>query len=190
MTIKKRAIELANGAKNRAEGLSYELQQPQMLEKVKSTLLESKKTVQNVDASGFKLMNFFAVFSLSALLISTFFPVTSFMGRSTPLSDLVPAWLYVVTLLALCSHLFGAKQILSRALMLFLVLAICFSVIEQLSGILKYTGMPRIDDVFRLLIEVVAIGFYLFVMSFVLLIISLVKPAYSANSEFWGRLIK
>lgn len=190
MIFKDKAIELANGAKNKAENLSSELQQSQVLDKAKSKLSETKEAVENIDTSGIKLMNLFTVFSLSALLISTFFPVTSFMGRSAPLSELVPTWLYVVTLITLCSNLLGAKQILSRGLILFLVLAISFSVVDQISGMLKYTGMPRGDNVLRLLVDVVGIGFYLFLVSFVFVVISLLKPGYTANSEFWGRLIK
>ena len=190
MTFKNKAIELANEAKNSAEKLSKEVQQSQAFEQVKSTLAETKEKASAIDTSGLKLMNFFAVFSLVALLISTFFPLANVMGNSLPLSEVTPTWLYVITALALCSHLFGAKQIISRGLIIFLLAAISLTIFQQVSDMLQVFGAPRSRDLMRLATEVLGAGFYLFIVSFILVIVTALKPRYKANNEFWSKLIQ
>lgn len=190
MSIKNKAIELANETKSKACTLSSDFKESGILEKAKITLSDTKEAVSKIDSTGFKLMNFFAVFSLSALLISTFFPITRIMGQSLPLSELTPSWLYVVTLVTLFSYLLGAKQMLSRGLIVFLIAAISFTVFSQLSDVLRYTGMPRGADVINILVEILGAGFYLFMISFVLLIIAGLKPGYSSNADFWSKIIK
>jgi len=190
MTFKNKAIELANEAKISAEKLSKDVKQSQVFEQAKSTFVETKEKAAAIDTSGLKLMNLFAVFSMSALLLSTFFPLVNVMGSSTLLSDFTPTWLYVITVLALCSHLLGAKQLLSRGLVVFLLVAISFTVYQQVSDILQLTGMPRSNDLARLAAEVLGAGFYLFMVSFTLVIFTALKPGYKANSEFWGKLIQ
>lgn len=190
MTLKNKAIELANEAKNSATNLSNDLQQSSVFEQAKSALGDTKEKVATIDTSGLKLMNFFAVFSLSALLLSTFFPVVSMMGSSVPLSEVVPVWLYVITVMALCSHLFGVKQLLSRSLMALLLVTISVTLIQEVSDALQLFGRVRERDMIRLATEVLGIGFYLFAVSLVLVILAALKPGYKTNSEFWGKLIQ
>jgi flagellar biosynthesis protein FlhB len=190
MTFKNKAIELANEAKNNVQRFSKEVQGSQMFDQTKSTLAETKEKATAIDSSALKLMNFFAVFSLSALLISTFFPLANVMGSSIALSDFSPSWLYVIAALALCSNLFGAKQLVSRGLIIFLLAAISFTVFQQVSDMLQVFGAPRSRDLIRLATEVLGAGFYLFVVSFILIIITALKPGYKTNNELWDKLIQ
>lgn len=176
MTFKYRAIEFANEAKKNKEKLS-----------------NAQERVTEVDNASIKLMNFFAVFSLFALLMSTLFPVTHVMGSSMPLSEVTPDWLYALVTLALCSHLFGAAQVLSRGLMLVLLCAISFTLYEQVAGTLQTAqmfGSVRIDDGLTIALKVLGSGFYLFVISFVFVIFAALKPGYQANREFWNKIVQ
>ncbi|WP_022942471.1 hypothetical protein [Psychromonas hadalis] len=190
MMFKDKAIKLANEAKNRAGNLSIELQQSQLFDHVKTKLDEAKEKASAIEISDLKLMNLFAVFSLAALLLSTFLPLARFTGNSIPLSKVTPVWFYVLTVIALCRHLFGAKKSLSRSLVILLVVVISFSVFQQITDALQMLGKPGSQDLIRLATEVLGAGLYLFMVSFIVVIIATVKPGYDTNSELWRKLIQ
>lgn len=193
MTLKNRAIETANEAKNSASNLSNELQQSKVFEQAKSAFAEGKEKVSKVETGSLKVMNFFAVFSLFALLMSTFFPVTSMMGSSVPLSEITPTWLYLLTLCALVSYLFGAKQLLSRGLIMVLLSAIFFTLYQQVSELLSAANMfgrVRTDDFINIALQMLDVGFYLFIISVILVFIALLKPGYKSNDALWRKLIE
>lgn len=189
MTIKSKAVEMANEAKKRAENLSTELKQSQILDKTKAALDETAERVLKAETSSIKLMNFFAVFSLCSLVFSSLFTFGEYWGNSFSLSESAPVWLYMIAITAACSYLLGAKQIISRCLILVLLVAIGFSLYEAISESYIHTSSSSRDS-YSLPIDEIGFGFYLFVVSLLLVIIAMLKPGYQANAQFWGKLIQ
>ncbi|MGI2174574.1 hypothetical protein [Shewanella ulleungensis] len=196
MSLKDKAFEIASEAKTTVGQLTHYLQQSPAFEQAKSKLTETKERALSVDTSGIKLMNLFAVFSLAFMLLSTYFPLMRLMGRSIPLSELTPTWLFIVAILALCSHLFGVKQSISRGLLLLLLLSIAYSVYQQISDLFtaaRVFGSVTTTDMLRTVAEgmkYVDVGFYLFLASLVLVVIALIKPGYKTNHGLWAQLIQ
>ncbi|PKG56124.1 hypothetical protein CXF83_02755 [Shewanella sp. Choline-02u-19] len=196
MSLKNKALDLASEARNTAGQLTSDLQQSQAFEQAKVTLTNTKDRALAVDTASIKLMNFFAVFSLAFMLLSTFFPVMTFMGSSMPLSELTPSWLYVIVILALCSHLLGAKQLISRSLLLILLVSIGYTLYQQLAEMFQMTQMlggARTKDIMRGLGEALKytdIGLYLFLVSLVLVVITTIKPGYKTNHALWAQLVQ
>ncbi|QDE31297.1 hypothetical protein [Shewanella polaris] len=196
MSLKDKAFDLANEAKRTAGQLTHDLQQSQAFEQAKSSLSNTKERALAVDPAGIKLMNFFAVFCLAFMLLSTFFPLMNMMGSSVPLSDITPTWLYLVTIIALLSHLFGVKQSISRGLLLLLLLSITYTVYQQIADIFQTAQMfggARTKDIIRVAAEGLKyadIGFYLFLVSLVLVVIATIKPGYKTNHALWAQLVQ
>ncbi|WP_350433339.1 hypothetical protein ABIS04_09610 [Shewanella sp. H8] len=196
MSLKDKAVDLASEAKRTAGQLTHDLQQSQAFEQVKSSLSNTKERALAVDPAGIKLMNFFAVFCLAFMLLSTYFPLMNVMGSSMPLSDITPTWLYLVTIVALLSHLFGVKQSISRGLLLLLLLSIIYTVYQQVSDIFQAAqifGGARTKDIIRVAAEGLKyadIGFYLFLVSLVLVVIATIKPGYKTNHALWVQLVQ
>ncbi|MCL1056516.1 hypothetical protein L2729_00740 [Shewanella gelidimarina] len=199
MSLKNKALDLASEARNTAGQLTSDLQQSQAFEQAKVTLTNTKDRALAVDTASIKLMNFFAVFSLAFMLLSTFFPVMTFMGSSMPLSELTPSWLYVIVILALCSHLLGAKQLISRSLLLILLVSIGYTLYQQLAEMFQMfqmtqmLGGSRTKDIMRGLGEALKytdIGLYLFLVSLVLVVITTIKPGYKTNHALWAQLVQ
>jgi hypothetical protein len=182
MTFKHETIELANEAKNRANALSTVLKQVQVLEKAKAGFSETTEKILTVDTSGFKLMNLFAVFSLCGLILSSFVTFGEYWGRSFTLSDSTPVWVYIIAITALCSHLFGAKQMISRCLILTLLLVMGFSLYNAISEFYIHTSSIS-RNTYSLPIDKVSFGFNLFMVSLPMVIIAMLKPGYQSNDQ-------
>ncbi|MCL1046856.1 hypothetical protein L2737_16225 [Shewanella electrodiphila] len=189
MTIKNRAVEMANKAQKRAENLSTEFKQSQSLDKAKAAFDETAERVLKVDKSGIKLMNLFAVCSLCSLMFSSLFTFGEYWGYSFSLSESTPAWLYIIAIVTLCSYLLGAKQAVSRSLNFVLLVAIGWRFYEVISESVIHTSSLSRDN-YSLPIDDVGFGFYLFMGSLLMVIISMLKPGYQANTQFWGKLIQ
>jgi hypothetical protein len=189
MTIKSKVLEMANEAKQHADNLSTELKQSQVLDKAKAKLDETTTRVLKADASGLKLMNLFAVFSLFCLMFSSLFTFGEYWGITFSLSESIPAWLYIIAISALCSYLLGAKQAISRCLILVLLVAIGLSFYEVISESVIHTS-NRSRESYNLPIDEVGFGFYLFAISLLMVFIAMVKPGYQANKQFWMKLIQ
>ncbi|MGX9463005.1 hypothetical protein ACWXWU_17470 [Shewanella sp. A14] len=196
MSLKDKALDAVSEAKNTASQLTHDLQQTQAFEQAKSTLLNTKDRALAIDPAGIKLMNFFAVFSLAFMLLSTFFPVINIMGSSVPLSDMTPTWLYLLTIIALCSHLLGVKQTISRGLLLLLLLSIAYTVYQQLADIFQAAQMfggVSTKHIMRTVAEGLKyadVGFYLFLISIVLVVMATIKPGYKTNHALWAQLVQ
>ncbi|MDO6639348.1 hypothetical protein Q4557_05160 [Shewanella sp. 5_MG-2023] len=196
MSLKEKNLDLVNEVKNTAEQLTHNLQQSQTFEQAKSSLSNTKERALAVDPASIKLMNFFAVFSLAFMLLSTYFPVMKVMGSSIPLSEMTPVWLFIVAILALCSHLFGVKQSISRGLLLLLLLSISYTVYQQIADMFqaaKMFGGVSTKDIMRGVAEglkYAGVGFYLFLASLVLVVIATIKPGYKTNHALWAQLIQ
>ncbi|MCG6202738.1 hypothetical protein [Psychromonas antarctica] len=189
MTIKSRAVEIANEAQKRAENLSTELKQSQTLDKAKAAFDETAERVFKADTSSIKLMNIFAVCSLCSLMFSSLFTFGEYWGNSFSLSESTPAWLYIIAIVTLCSYLLGAKQAVSRGLILVLLVAIGWRFYEVISESVIHTS-SRSSENYSLPLDEVGFGFYLFMGSLLMVIITMLKPGYQANTLFWGKLIQ
>ena len=189
MTLKNKAVEMATEAKKRANSLSTELKQSDLIGKAKATLDEAADRVLKADKSSFKIMNLFAVFSLCSLMLSSLFTFGEYWGRSFSLSSSTPVWMYIIAIIAACSYLFGAKQVISRCLILVLLLSIGFALYDVISESYIHTSSIN-RNTYSLPIDKVGFGFYLFFASLLMLIVAMLKPGYQANAEFWNKIIQ
>lgn len=180
---------MANEAKQHAGHLSTELKQSQVMDKTKAKLDETIERVLKTEPSRLKFMNLFAVVSIGSLMFSSFFTFGEYWGNSFSLSESTPPWLYMIAIVALCSYLLGAKQAISRCLILVLLVVIVCSFYEAISESVIHTS-SRSQNSYSLPIDEVGFGFYLFAVSLLMVFVAMVKPGYQANSEFWMGLIK
>ncbi|MGB2738937.1 MAG: hypothetical protein WBC60_00100 [Cognaticolwellia sp.] len=189
VTFKHKTIELANEAKNRANASSTVFKQVQVLDKAKARLNDTTEKLLKVDTSCFKLMNLFAAFSLCGLILSSFVTFGEYLGRSFTLSDSTPIWVYIIAITALCSYLFGVKQMISRCLILALLLVMGFSLYNAISEFYIHTSSIS-RNTYSLPIDKVSFGFNLFMVSLPMVIIAMLKPGYQSNDQLWMKLIQ
>ncbi|MBB1364447.1 hypothetical protein H5125_20085 [Shewanella sp. SR44-4] len=195
MSLTNKSLELICDAKKTVGQVTHELNQSPSFQQAKSAITNTTNSALTADIPNIKLMNFFAVFSLALMLLSTFCPVMNVFGSRMPLNDIAPIWLYIVTIFALCSHLFGFKQLISRGTLIILLLSTSFTVYQEISDVFQATqmfGSVNRKEVIRGIVEGLRyadVGFYMFISSFVLTVIATIKPGYKTNHALWDKLV-
>ncbi|CAH0526219.1 hypothetical protein [Vibrio hippocampi] len=189
MSNKDKALAIANDAKQSAEQLTSNLTQSDAFARTSDALGKAKAAASEVDYSGIKIMNLFSVFAYALLLLSTYLPFAELFGASISLGEFSPTWLYLLAICGLLSHLFGAKQALSRLLTLSLLATVVLKAVSAANDMMQVSSYGS-RNTYSLPLDLLGLGSYVFLAALVLLLVVLFKPGYKTNSALWKKLIQ
>ena len=139
------------------------------------------------------LCNKFTVLVLIVFFSAGYLPAIKLLGNSQTLYQLLDVSLFqvmVLTVIALYS--FGVKRILSKLALIVLILVVLYQLNEMremMAGFLGGNSAQFSDDVIGMALQSIRYGLYLWLGSFLILVLLLILPMYQSNKKLWPTLV-
>lgn len=139
------------------------------------------------------LCNKFTVLVLSVFFAAGYLPAIKLLGNSQTLYQLLDVSLFqvmVLTVIALYS--FGVKRILSKLALIVLILVVLYQLNEMREMMADFLGGNNTqftNNAIQMAFKSMRYGLYLWLVSFMCLVLLSVLPMYQSNKKLWPALV-